>query len=183
MPIKFILIDSNIWHFTYVKPKENNFEEIHSSAVKFLSSVLIDNNIKIVITTYQIAEIIELLRKNNIEIEKRKRLLNDFKKDKFFIKEITMKNVEELLLKNMISNIHVYDYLVAYPLSGIVDKIYSADDHFQHKDFREIAEVENPLHPWILREGKKPTIQSLQSHAGEIGDGELGKLAGQSFKI
>jgi len=109
MPINFVLVDTNIWHFTYVKPKEQDFVKIHDLATKFLSKVLSDNTIKITITNYQIAEIIELLRKNQVEVEKRRRLLNDFKKDKFL-----------------------------------------------NKDFKEVADVENPLYPWILREGKKP---------------------------
>ncbi len=46
--------------------------------------------------------------------------------------------------------------LVALPLKGIVDRIYSADDHFSHGDFKEIAEIINPLGDWILREGRKP---------------------------
>jgi hypothetical protein len=74
----------------------------------------------------------------------------------FFIKELTAKDIAFSYKKSKVSNIHIYDYFVAIPLKGIVTKIYSADDHFQHKDFKEIAEIINPIAPWILREGKRP---------------------------
>jgi len=53
------------------------------------------------------------------------------------------------------SNIHVYDYLVGYPLRGIIDKIYTADEHFQHSDFQKICQISNPLTPWFITEGKQ----------------------------
>ena len=58
--------------------------------------------------------------------------------------------------KSLVSSIHIYDYLVVFPLKGRVDKIYSADEHLFHSDFTSVAEVENPLEDWILVEGRKP---------------------------
>ncbi len=88
--------------------------------------------------------------------EIRDHLLQDFLGEGFSIKELSLENVLSSYKKSKLSNIHIYDYLVALPLKGLITKIYSADDHFQHKDFKEIAEVENPLYPWILREGARP---------------------------
>ena len=83
-----------------------------------------------------------------------------------FLKDIFSQHTTQIGMSSyqiIVSNIHIYDYLVAFPLKGLVSKIYSADDHFQHKDFKAIAEVINPLSPWILREGKRPTIQNEDS--------------------
>ncbi|MFQ5688235.1 MAG: hypothetical protein ACE5GV_16420 [Candidatus Scalindua sp.] len=76
--------------------------------------------------------------------------------EKFLRVEIAIDNVKDCFYKSLASNIHIYDYLVALPLHGIISEIYSADDHFQHDDFKAIATINNPLFPWILREGKIP---------------------------
>lgn len=83
-------------------------------------------------------------------------MLEDFEKPKFFIKALDFDTVKKALKDSSKSNIHVYDYLVVYPLIGIVDKIYSADSHLMHEDFQKVAEIINPLKPWIITEGKKP---------------------------
>ncbi|MBU0566945.1 hypothetical protein KJ693_06550 [bacterium] len=72
-----------------------------------------------------------------------------------------MADIEVCFKKSLDSGIHIYDYLVALPLKGMVSKIYSADAHLQHQDFKEIAEVENPLFPWILVEGRKPVKEKI----------------------
>lgn len=151
-----ILIDTNIWHYAIIKPKEMEYQEVHYKAKDFLKSKLENENININISNYQVAEILEVLRRGNLKTEERDELLADFLSEGFVIVELKNKDVIEAYQKSKISNIHIYDYLVAYPLKGKIKKIYSADDHFQHKDFKDIAPVENPLHPWILKEGRKP---------------------------
>ena len=152
----FVLIDTNIWHFALVKPIEKPFMEIHDLASTFLSSILLDPNIRIALSCYQVGEMLEVLRKSGLDVDLRLRLLEDFGKAKFFVEELSLPAVREAVKASSQSNVHIYDYLVAYPLMGTVNRIYSADNHFVHPDFRKIAEVINPLSPWIITEGKKP---------------------------
>ncbi|WXG41545.1 MAG: hypothetical protein WED07_12400 [Candidatus Freyarchaeum deiterrae] len=152
----FILIDTNIWHFALVKPAEKEFLEIHNMANAFLSSILSDPSIRIAVSCYQVGEILEVLRRAKLSADTRLKLLEDFEKGKYFVKPLDFPVVISAVKDSAKSNIHVYDYLVAYPLREIVNRIYSADAHFEHPHFQDIAEVKNPLSPWILTEGKKP---------------------------
>jgi hypothetical protein len=151
-----VAIDTNIWHIAHIKPKELEFVSIHQRTRKFLLELVRDEGIIIAMTAYQVCEILELFRRANMILSERKELLEDFYSPGFLIKDILSFDVNICLSKSFISGIHIYDYLVAIPLKGIVTKIYSADDHFQHKDFKEIVEVINPISPWILREGRRP---------------------------
>lgn len=58
---RFVLIDTNIWHFAFVKPIEDPFIEIHSLASTFLSSTLFDPNLRIALSCYQVSEILEAI--------------------------------------------------------------------------------------------------------------------------
>jgi len=158
MKTEKILIDTNIWYYSYVETKETEYIEIHNKANEFIINKIEDNTVIIYLNEYQVAEILEVLRKGKVDIEKRDNLIQDLieKKKKFSIVNTGFKIIKECYNKSKFSNIHIYDYLVVYTLKDIVDKIYSADDHFQHKDFTSICEVINPLKPWILREGRKP---------------------------
>ena len=102
------------------------------------------------------AEILDLLRKGNLKAEIRKDVFDSFKTSKYQLLEITIEQTEFCFQKSLASGIHIYDYLTVLPLRGIITEIFSADDHFQHKDFKKIAKVTNPLSPWILREGRIP---------------------------
>lgn len=152
----FILVDTNIWHFAMVKPREEEFLEVHKRANSFLLSTLMDENIRMALSSYQVAEVLEVLRRSHVDFDTRMKLLADLKTRKFYVAEVLFRTVEEAIKDSFESGIHVYDYLVAYPLKGVVTRIYSADDHFQHAHFIKMAEVVNPLFPWILREGLKP---------------------------
>jgi len=57
-----IIIDSNIWHYSYIIPKELKYKEIHQIAKTFIIEKLMDTETKIIITNYQVGEILELLR-------------------------------------------------------------------------------------------------------------------------
>jgi len=150
------LIDSNIWYYAYIIPTKEDFLEIHNRASAFLADSLEDKSIIISITSYQMAEIIDLLRKGNLKAEIRKDIFESFKTPKYQLLEITIEQTEFCFQKSIASGIHIYDYLTALPLKGMITEIFSADDHFQHKDFKEIAKVTNPLSPWMLREGRIP---------------------------
>lgn len=58
-----IIIDTNIWHYSYITTKEKIYEEIHKKAKFFIIKKLNDPFIKIILTAYQASEILELLRK------------------------------------------------------------------------------------------------------------------------
>jgi len=150
MPETIVLIDTNIWHFGYIKPKEPEFLVIHEKARDFLLQVLEDKSLRIGLTVYQLGEIVDILRRII------KNIIRDFRSNKFWVKELTLSDVNISISKSLESDIHIDDYFVAISLHGLVSKIYSADDHFLHPDFTEIAPVENPLAPRILKEGKRP---------------------------
>lgn len=151
----YVLVDTNIWHFAFVKPREEEFAEVHAMAKDAMEELLTDRGIRIAMSAYQTGEVIEVLRRSGVDLETREGLVKDFSTGKFFVKDLTFDTVRSALSDSTESGIHVYDYLVAYPLKGVVERMYSADDHFQHKHFR-YAEVVNPIAPWILREGIKP---------------------------
>lgn len=160
MSIKFVLVDTNIWHYTYHQPKEDQFIELKEKSRQFMKDILTDTHVKIALSSYQCAEIIELLRRTGQPKQIIKELVEDFKKENFIIVNLDFNDFLIAADKSVTSGIHIYDYLVALPLTNLVAEIFSADDHFQHQDFKEIAKVTNPLHPWILREGRIPTTSS-----------------------
>ncbi|MCD6510351.1 MAG: PIN domain-containing protein [Thermoprotei archaeon] len=152
----FIAIDTNIWHFAFIKPREREFQGIHEKAKEFILNKLRDTRIRIAMSSYQLAEVLEVLRKSGVPCNVLLKLLEDFMSAKFYVIELTKQHVSKAMELSCSSNIHIYDYLVAIPLEGIVSEIFSADDHFQHKHFTRIAKVTNPLEPWVIREGRRP---------------------------
>lgn len=152
-----VCVDSNIWYVAYTKPSDPAFDAVHRRCRAFLDTVLSDPSAFIAISTYQMAEIAELLRRGRVADDVRPKLLAAFETAKFIPQEVTRSIVREAMRLSGESGIHVYDYLVALPLRGVVDRLYSADDHFLHPHFTSIAPVENPVAPWRLQEGRKPT--------------------------
>jgi hypothetical protein len=164
MTNNFVLVDTNIWKFGLVKPREKEFSELYESAHGLLFSLLADKVTRIGMSAYQVGEILETLRKSGIEREERLRIADDFKKPKFYIADVTLNDVFRAVTDSVSSNIHVYDYLVAYPLRDVVSRIYSADKHFMHEDFRSICEVTNPVSPWFEVEGRRPEKSARDIH-------------------
>lgn len=156
MSTEIVLIDTNLWHFSLATSKESSWQALHDQAAEFISRLLQDDDILIALSSYQIAEILDLLRKVRYPSERRHDLIRSFRDPKFRVVEVTHDTAEKRCLMSLVSGIHVYDYLVALPLKGIVTAIYSADDHFLHPDFQAVAPVTNPLSPWVLREGRQP---------------------------
>lgn len=150
-----------MWHFALVKPREKEFQEIHTLAREFLLHILSDRGLRIALSSYHMAEILEVLGRSGIDIDTRMKLLQDFRTAKFYIRELLPETVERALTHSFESKIHIYDYLTVYPLEGIVTRIFSADRHLQHHHFKRIAEVVNPLYPWTLQEGVQPMKESL----------------------
>ena len=156
MTDRSLLIDTNIWHFGYIAPTKEKWNAIHQIASSFLSDVITDSSVIIFVTTFQVAEIMEVLRKHAFPVKQREEVYKGFKTEKFRVIDVKSTDVDVCFKKSLASGIHIYDYLVAIPLKGIINEIFSADDHFQHEDFQEIAKVNNPLSPWIIREGRIP---------------------------
>lgn len=157
MSTRFVLIDTNIWHFALVKPIEEEYIIIHEKALEFLSRIIDDKTVRIGMSTYQVAEIIEVLRRSRVPNQVIKDILDDFKTTKFYIAPLMREHVIKSISLSLESGIHIYDYLVSIPLENIVDEIFSADKHFKHKHFTNIAKVTNPLEPWTVTEGRMPT--------------------------
>ena len=52
MPIKFVLVDTNIWHYIYHQPKEEQFVELQEKSRQFMKNILTDASIKIALSSY-----------------------------------------------------------------------------------------------------------------------------------
>lgn len=121
---------------------------------------MLDNpEIFICVSTYQLGEIFDLFREYKIEEDIENKIYKDFFTDKFIIKDLALNHFKEAYQLTKKSGIHIYDYFVILPVKDIVEKIYSADEHLQHKDFTLICEVTNPLKPWGFQEGRRPLKQ------------------------
>lgn len=153
---RLVLVDTNIWQFAFVKPRESEFVQIHELAKSFLSGLLDDNRVRIAASAYQVAEIMEVLRKSGADEETRNQVRLDLGTTKFYVRDLSLNDVVKAAIDSSKSSIHIYDYLIAYPLRGIITRIYSADGHFKHPDLSSVAEVVNPLAPWRVTEGKRP---------------------------
>lgn len=157
------MIDTNIFEYAYVTPKDSAYSEIHDRASDFLLPILSDSEIKIGMSSYQVGEILEVLRKVGTSENIRKNFaLATQNKDKFLIRYLSYETVLSAFQKSLESNIHIYDYLVVLPVKELIDDIYSADEHLFYKDFTSIANVKNPLDDWILVEGRKPQKRGSQ---------------------
>gem|GEM_PF-3682392 len=78
-------------------------------------------------------------------------------KSKFYVRDLYFEDVLAAIGDSSESNIHVYDYLVVYPLRDTIYTIYSADVHLMHEHFTSAWEVRKPpLAPWFQTEGKRP---------------------------
>lgn len=157
MTSRLVLVDTQIWLFSGVEPAEEEFREIHRAAKGFLESLLEDGSVRIGMSAYQEAEVLEVLRRSGVPEDHREALLEDMESPKFLVVDLTAETVRRASLDSSESGIHVYDYLVTYPLRGLVDRIYSADRHFLHRHFTSVAPVENPLSPWSMVEGQRPS--------------------------
>jgi predicted nucleic acid-binding protein len=160
---EIVMVDTNIWMYAYREPIEESYLEIHRKAESFLQNLLKDISVQIALTSYQIGEILDILRKAGISEEERRKRLREFEKEeKFLVKDLLFSEVKLCAELSISSSIHIYDYLVTVPLKGTVTKIYSADKHLSHRDFADIAEVINPISPWTLTEGRRPEKEEIE---------------------
>ncbi len=151
-----VCVDTQIWLYAYGRPKLPQYLPVHIEAKDFLNRILKATDTTVALSLQQAAEILQLLGEIGVSSEERIQLLQDFSSDKFLLQTVTIGHLEEALRLSMKSSVHIWDYLVALPLRGIVQKIYSADKHFFRTDhFSKIAEVSNPL-SWEMVEGKSP---------------------------
>ena len=151
-----IVIDTQLWEFSYAIPKEEEFKGIHVEANIFVKEMLEREEVVICMNSYQICEVLEVFRKVGIGLEVRHTLLENFIHDDFKTEIINKPLIKSAFEKSFVSGIHGYDYLVVSFVDTKIDKIYSADQHFQHDHFKQIAPVINPLSEYWVVEGKKP---------------------------
>lgn len=153
--MKKVIIDTGIFEYAFVKPKETEFLDLHQKANSWLRGVLEKETIEILMSAYQIAEVLEVFRRVGASKEARESFVELI--DEGFIKKaLHYEIVKEAHMLSTRSNIHIYDYLVVLPFKGEAEGIYSSDKHFQHHDFTSVATVINPLDNWITIEGKRP---------------------------
>lgn len=62
----FVLIDTNIWHFARVQPKEAEYAPLHFMAKTFLLEELNREDVRIALSAYQVGEILEIWRRSGI---------------------------------------------------------------------------------------------------------------------
>lgn len=154
--MKKVIIDTNIFEFAFVKPKDSEFLELHQKANTFLKELLKTNDILILMSSYQVAEVLEVFRKVNATVEAKESFLELIREPRVFIRETSYELMIKAYHQSNNSHIHIWDYLVVLPFQGEIDEIYSADEHFQHQDFTALATVNNPISGWVLIEGRRP---------------------------
>ena len=160
-----VIIDTNILEYAFVIPSKEEFLEIHEKCRKLVLELLEDESVRILVSTYQAAEVLDVLRKVGADEELRQQVFDMFALDRFLRRPVSWENLQCAFEQSLRSGIHIYDYLVVIPFAGDVDRIYSADQHFDHRDFRDVAPVINPTEEWILTEGRRP--ERITSQMGE----------------
>jgi len=148
-------VDTNIWEYAYVEPRVPDGYLLHREARAFLQQLLVEDGQPIVIGEFQICEVLEVLRKIGASLTVRDELEELLWSERCHIARCSGPMIRDACRLSAAANIHVYDYLVALPLRGLVRVIYTADQHFRHPDFAAIARIENPL-SWTMREGRLP---------------------------
>jgi len=148
-------VDTNIWEYAYVAPDVDKGDELFAEARAFLDALLADASRAIVLSTYQVAETLEILRKVGLAPEDRQAVHDLFFSDRCRVVPCSLEVTQQAFTLSTKSGIHIWDYLVALPLQGLVEVIYTADKHFEHEHFQDIARIENPL-SWVMCEGQAP---------------------------
>ena len=60
---KCYIVDTNIFEYAYIVPKDPVYSEIHRKASAFLLPLLQNPQVKIAMSSYQVGEILKVLRK------------------------------------------------------------------------------------------------------------------------
>jgi predicted nucleic acid-binding protein len=148
-------VDTNIWEYAYVELSITGGLTLLSQARQFLEGLLADTGRRIFLSAYQAAEIPEVMRKLGVPADIREAVFNLFWTDRCQIVPCSAQVTHEAFALSNESGIHIYDYLVALPLRGLIAVFYTADEHFLHPHFQKVATVQNPL-SWVMTEGRPP---------------------------
>ena len=149
-----VAVDTQLWEYACMIPKGPDGSGLHVQARDFVDGIVGDPSVQIVCSSYQLAEVVEVLRKVGANRDVRQEMV-DLLTARCRCVPVDLNVAVECLGLSLESSIHVWDYLVAVPLRGLVDTIYTADTHFRHDHFRSIARVVNPL-DWDMEEGQRP---------------------------
>lgn len=151
-----VCVDTNIWEYAYVEELDiTDGLTLTCEARTFVADLLGDSGRSIAVSQYQVIEILDVLRKTRVGEGIRDGLYRLFHTPKCRIVACTDDLVGEAFRLSKQSGIHIYDYMVALPLRGLVQVIYTADSHFENEHFQQIARVVNPL-SWVMCEGQRP---------------------------
>ena len=148
-------VDTNIWEYAFCQPRIAAGADLNREAKSFLDALLADADKPLFLSEYQACEVLEVLRKVGVPGDTRQAVYDLFRSDRCCVVPYSTRITEEAFSLSRASNIHIYDYLVALPLRGLVAVIYTADEHFGHPHFQAIARIENPLN-WVACEGRGP---------------------------
>jgi predicted nucleic acid-binding protein len=152
------LVDTQLWEYACLQQVASP-SGVHSEAATFLDRLFSDPGTQVHVTAYQMAEIMEVLRKAGLPEAARRTTLAVLQTNCQCV-DLDADVALECVELSLRSGIHVYDYLVAVPLRGLVDVIYSADRHFlQDPEFGAVAPVVNPV-TWEMQEGQPPRPRS-----------------------
>lgn len=91
-----VIVDTNLWQFGYIRPTQEAFIDLHLEINKFLLSILINPDINIGISTYQMAEVLEILRKSGLAKDKINKIFENFKLTKFKVVPLTNSHINEM---------------------------------------------------------------------------------------
>lgn len=152
-------VDTNIWEYAFCQPRIPAGADLNREAKAFLDALLADATKPLMLSEYQVCEVLEVLRKVGVSGHARQTVFDLFRSERCTVVPHGTGITEEAFGLSRASNIHLYDYLVALPLRGLVSVIYTADEHFGHPHFQAIARIENPL-SWVACEGRGPRPKS-----------------------
>lgn len=148
-----ILIDTRIWALGLKAPfltPDDAALKYATTAQSFLKRAIRSKN-EILISSQLAAEIFHVLaqRGNRMQAPQARRLLQDLFSRRTTIYRPVSRNIFDRCMElSSAGGIHIWDYLVAFPFEDALDRIYTMDPHFHHKDFQTLAQVENPVGPW-----------------------------------
>jgi predicted nucleic acid-binding protein len=148
-----ILIDTRIWGLGLKFPFMQVDDPVvrHAQAAQSFLKKMLRKDASILFSSQLIAEIFHVLtqRGTRVQPDQALRLISELlSRAKSLYRPISENVLTRCIQLSAASGIHVWDYLVVYPFEDGIDKIYSMDPHFQHKDFVGLAQLENPVGPW-----------------------------------
>lgn len=158
-----IMIDTEIWSYAFKKPQKEKFPtddlflkamEMHKKAKELISNSLVNPQIKIYVSTHQLAEIFHVLgfRGHQLPLNFVTSLLADIIISEKIVKvPVRIEHVVSAIDLSFKTKIHIWDFLCFLPIKDFISKIFTNDEHFKHNIFSDNGRIEviNPFKDWI----------------------------------